>query len=375
MTHHFFFFLSFCQSPTQQQHKYNTCVQMLDHVERQSFPLEELLPKLSRVCPAGSFLKGHGCPGQSLMAVSMAAMEMARVDASIATLFMVHSAIGMAAIGLCGSEEQKARYLPAMARYESISAFALTEPDVGSDASHLRTTATPTADRRGWVISGKKRWIGNASHSGAIVVWAMNTESGKVNGFIVERGTPGMTIEVIKNKIALRSVQNANITFQECVVDDAQRLPLAEDFRSGPGRVLFISRLFAAWLPVGIAAGCYDTALEYAKTRQQFGSPIARFQLVQAKLVKMLSHIQSMTYTAWRVTRLMEQGKCTHGMSSMVKANNTTLAREVAGMAREILGGNGIVRDYGVATHFCDLEGLQAHAVFPFCLFLSFPVD
>eukprot|EP01027_Heterolobosea_sp_BB2_P003222 GEZU01004885.1.p1 GENE.GEZU01004885.1~~GEZU01004885.1.p1 ORF type:complete len:446 (+),score=116.90 GEZU01004885.1:105-1442(+) len=334
------------------------------YAERAEFP-HFLVPKLAKVVKAGGILKGHGCPGHSLMATAVIALELAKVDASMATFFIVHSDIAMGAIGLCGSEEQKARFLPKMATMECIGSFALTEPDVGSDASSIQTTATKVEG--GWLLNGEKRWIGMATHAAYVVVWAKNAETNQVNGFVVEtdkakqRDPNSYVAHKIENKIAMRCVQNAHIILKNCFVPDENRLANAVDFRTGPARVLGISRIHASWLPVGIAMGAYESALQYAKTRRQFGVSLASNQLIQEKLVRVLATIQAMTMLVWRVSKMWEKGSITPGISSMVKAHNTLRGRECVAICREIVGGNGIVTDFGVARHFADMEGVYTY--------------
>ena len=318
---------------------------------------EENLRALAKITLGGTFCEPAS---QDYTTTAMILLELARVDASVATTWMVHSGISMVAIALGGSEAQKQKYLPRMSRYELLGSFALTEPDLGSDASNMNTNAVYDKERNGYVINGQKRWIGNAYAAGVNVIWA-KVGSDQVGGFLVEKGTPGMTVKVIENKIAMRGVQNCDIEFNNCFVPASQRLEKVTSFKNGPGKVLFVSRLYAAWLPVGIAMGAYDKAHAYCCERKQFNTTLSGFQLVQEKLVRILTNIQVMFLMALRGCQLLSQNKLTHGMSSMMKAHNTKLGRECVALARELLGGNGIVRDFGVASAFCDMEAVYTY--------------
>jgi len=334
--------------------------EMVQYWEKAEFPkqwLQYLKDNASTF--GGSFLKGYGCRGMSLMAACLTVMEMARVDASLATFYMVHCGLAMESIYLCGSEEQKQRYLPAMAKFDKIGCFALTEPDYGSDASSLRTTAKKVPG--GWVINGVKRWIGNATFSDVLIVWARNMETNQVQGYIVNKDAKGMTMEKIQNKLPLRIVQNAHITFTDVFVPDNDFLALGTNFATGVGKALEISRVFVAWLPVAISMGAYDCALRYLQERKQFGAPLASYQIMQEKLVRMLGTIQSMYLLAERVTRMVERGEAKMSQITLAKAQNSLRGRECVALAREILGGNGNVTDYGVAKAFADMEAIYTY--------------
>ncbi|KAL6077641.1 Acyl-coenzyme A oxidase 4, peroxisomal [Balamuthia mandrillaris] len=329
-----------------------------EYYDKAEFPYE-LVPKFKNLNLAGAHIKGYGCPGLSHIASAMMVVEMSRVDASMATFFMVHNCLGMLSIDLCGNEEQKQRFLPPMARMEKIGAFGLTEPDFGSDASSLQTTAKRVSG--GWILNGKKRWIGNATFADVVIIWARNTETDQVNGFIVEKGAKGYSATKIENKISLRMVHNADITLTDCFVPDHNRLGNAESFTTGVARVLAVSRIMVAWQPVGMAMGIYDNCLKYLKEREQFGVPLASFQLIQERLVRILGNIQAMALLAWRLSSLYEAGKLTPGKASLVKAWNSLRGRECAQLGREILGGNGIVTDFHVARAFADMESIYSY--------------
>ena len=261
---------------------------------REEFP-HELIPALAGLGLAGLPYTGYGCPGRGHLLDGMLAMELARVDSSIATFFGVHSGLAMGSIYLCGSEEQKQRWLPAMARMEKIGAFGLTEPEVGSGAARGLTTTARRVKGDGeaggeWVLDGQKKWIGNATFADYVIIWARDVADNQVKGFVVEPPTAGFSTTKMRDKIALRVVQNASITLDGVRVPEANRLQNANSF-SDTATVLRLTRAGVAWMAVGCARGAYEHALAYAKERQQFGRPIAGFQLVQDQLVRMLSNV------------------------------------------------------------------------------------
>lgn len=280
------------------------------------------------------------------------------MDGSVSTFFLVHSFLATLTLGLLGSEAQKRELLPDLASLRKVGCWALTEPSNGSDASALTTTARRVPG--GWALSGRKRWIGNATFADVAVVWARNEESGAVNAFIVRKGNPGFHCTKIEGKIALRCVQNGDIELREAFVPDADRLPGVNSF-ADTNRVLAISRVMVAWQPVGLALGAYDACARYVGQRRQFGAPLAAFQLVQEKLQRMLATSQAMWLMAWRLTRLHEAGGMTHEQASLVKAWTTARGREVVALGRELLGGNGIVADFLVAKAFCDAEAYYSY--------------
>jgi glutaryl-CoA dehydrogenase len=327
--------------------------------ERGEFPFE-LIPKLAQLNLAGGTIQGYGCPGLSNVAVGIGAMELSRGDGSIETFLGVTSGLAMGAIYHCGSEEQKQRWLPAMARMEKIGAFGLTEPHVGSDAAHIRTSAKRVGDR--YVLNGAKRWIGNATFADVVVIWAQDEETGKVGGFLVEQGTPGFTATLIGGKIAKRALLNADITLTNCEIPEANRLPNARSFRD-TAHVLKATRFGVAWEGVGHAQAAFDIARDYALKREQFGKPIASFQLVQQKLVQMLSELTCIQLLAWRVTKLRDEAPdtVTDGMASLAKQTCAAKARQVVALGRELMGGNGILLENHMARHFADVEAVYTY--------------
>jgi glutaryl-CoA dehydrogenase len=325
---------------------------------REEFP-HHLLPGLASLGIAGLACEGYGCPGGDPLLDGMIAMELARVDSSIATFMGVHGGLAMGSIYLCGSEEQKRRWLPSMARLEKIGAFALTEPDVGSGAAGGLTT---TAQRDGdvWVLNGQKKWIGNATFADYVVVWARDVADNQVKGFVVESGTDGFTPAKMRDKIALRVVQNAEITLDNVRVLEANRLQDATTFRD-TARVLRLTRAGVAWMATGCARGAYEHALAYALQRQQFGRPIGGFQLVQDLLVRMLANVTASECLCVRLSQLQGQGLAKDHHSALAKAFCTVRMRETVGWARELLGGNGILLEHQVGRFVADAEAIYSY--------------
>ncbi|HWG64715.1 MAG TPA: acyl-CoA dehydrogenase family protein [Streptosporangiaceae bacterium] len=325
---------------------------------REEFPYE-LIPEFARLGITGLAYNGYGCPGGGPLLDGMIAMELARADASISTFMGVHSGLAMGSIYLCGSEEQKQRWLPEMARLEKIGAFALTEPDVGSGAAGGLTT-TARRDGADWVLDGQKKWIGNGTFADYIVVWARDADDGQVKGFVVENGTPGLAATKMRDKIALRVVQNAYITLEDVRVPEANRLQEATSFRQ-TAKVLRLTRAGVAWQAVGCSRGAYEHALAYAKQRQQFGKPIAGFQLVQDLLVRMLSNITASACLCARLAQLQAAGAAADEHSALAKAFCTVRMRETVGYARELLGGNGILLEHQVGRFVADAEAIYSY--------------
>jgi glutaryl-CoA dehydrogenase len=287
-------------------------------------------------------------------------MEMARVDSSIATFFGVHNGLAMGSIYLGGSEEQKQKWLPPMARWEKIGCFGLTEPLVGSGASGgLTTTAKRDGDT--WILNGQKKWIGNSPWCDISIIWARDLADNQVKAFIVEnKTTPGFKVEKIQNKIALKVVQNGLITMENCRVPEENRLQADQSFRD-TARVLKMTRFMVGWEATGCAMGAYENALKYCQERLQFGKPIGSFQMVQDLLAKMLANITASQCLLVRMTQLQAEGKMTDAHASLAKAFTTAKCRETVGWARELLGGNGIAAEYNVGRFFVDAEALYSY--------------
>ena len=323
-----------------------------------AFPFE-LLPGIRELGIGGLGYEGYGCAGGSNLLACYVAMEIARIDCSCATFFGVHSGLAMGSIFLCGSEEQKQTWLPSMARMEKIGSFGLTEPLVGSGASGgLGTTARREGDT--WILNGQKKWIGNSTWGDLTIIWARDLGDGQVKGFIVENKTPGFTVEKIHHKMALRVVQNGLITLQDCRVAEENRLQNDTSFRD-TARVLRMTRGFVAWEAVGCSMGAYENALAYAQTREQFGKPIASFQLVQDLLVKMVGNITASQCLVVRLSQMQDEGKLADEHASLAKVFCTVKMRETVGLAREVLGANGILLDYNVGRFVADAEAIYSY--------------
>jgi len=324
-----------------------------------AFPFE-LLPAFTELNVGGVGMQGYGCRGGSALLFGLVAMEMSRVDSSIATFFGVHNGLAMGSIYLGGSEEQKRTWLPPMARMEKIGCFGLTEPLVGSGAGGgLLTTAKREGDS--WVLNGQKRWIGNAPWCDVSIIWARDVADNQVKGFIVEnKTTPGFSVEKIQNKIALKVVQNGQITLKDCRVPEANRLQADTSFRD-TARVLRMTRYLVSWEATGCQMGAYEHALRYAQERLQFGKPIGSFQLVQDLLARMLANVTACQCLVARTAQLQAEGKLGDHHAALAKAFTTARMRETVAWAREIFGGNGIVLDYDVARFFADSEALYSY--------------
>ncbi|KAF8725984.1 hypothetical protein HU200_020562 [Digitaria exilis] len=330
---------------------------MAQYWEKAEFPFHAI-PKLATLGLAAGITKGYGCPGLSLTANAISTAEVARVDASCSTFILVHASLVMPTIDLCGSEAQKQKYLPSLAQFKTLGCWALTEPDYGSDASSLRTAATKVPG--GWHLDGQKRWIGNSTFADMLIILARNADTNQLNGFIVKKGVPGLKSTKMENKIGLRMVQNGDIILNKVFVPEEDRLPGINSFQD-INKVLAISRVMVVWQPIGISMGVFDMCHRYLKERNQFGAPLAAFQLKQEKLVRMLGNIQAMVLVGWRLCKLYESGKMTRGQSALGKAWTSRMAREVVSLGRELLGGNGILADFLVAKAFCDLEPIFSY--------------
>ncbi|WP_104199792.1 acyl-CoA dehydrogenase family protein [Cryobacterium sp. Y29] len=288
-----------------------------------------------------------------------AALELARVDASVATFVGVQNGLSAGSIAACGSAEQRAEWIPRLASGEIVGAFGLTEPLSGSDAAQgLRTTATRTGDT--WTLNGAKRWIGNATFSDVTIIWAKDTADNQVKGFIVPTDTAGYSATKIEGKISLRTVQNADITLTDVVVPESLRLQNANSFKD-TAKVLRATRAEVSWAAVGNAIGAYDAAVAYSKNREQFGKAIGGHQLVQDLLVKSLGNITASLGMVVRVSQLQDEGVQRDEHSALTKAYTTSRMRESVAWCRELFGGNGVTLEYNVARHFADAEAIYSY--------------
>ncbi len=326
--------------------------------EEARFPTE-VIPGYAATRVAGAAIQGYGCAGVSPLAEGMMCAELARGDGSVATLNAVHSGLAMTSVHELGSAEQKERWLPGMASVELLGAVALTEPTHGSDVVSLETTARRDGDA--WVLDGAKRWIGNGSVADLVVVWARD-EQGDVGGFVIDdpQQAPGYDARVIPGKMSNRAVWQTHITLDHVRVPADNRLAQARTF-ADTNRVLLRSRQGVAWEALGHAVAAYEGALTYTLRREQFGRPLARTQLVQDGLARMVTLITSMQLMCTRMAQLQERGRCTIEQAAMAKLHTTTAAREVVAVARDLLGGNGILLDHHVGRHFADLEAVYTY--------------
>lgn len=329
-----------------------------EYWNRAEFPFQ-IIPKMAELNICGLTMDGYGTSKESFVMEGIIAMEMARVDVSISTFFGVHSGLAMGSVYLCGSEEQKQEWLPKMAKMELIGAFGLTEPEVGSAvAGGLGTTCRQEGDE--WILNGQKKWIGNSTFSDVTVIWARDEATDQVKGFLVRKGNPGFQVEKMENKMALRTVQNGLITLTDCRVPENDRLQKCDSFKD-TAKVLKMTRAAVAWQAVGCARGAYESALKYTKKREQFGKPIAAFQLVQNHLVEMLANLTAMQTLCFQLSELQDAGVLTDEHASLAKVFCSLRTRDVVRSAREVMGGNGILLEYDVARFVADAEAIYSY--------------
>ncbi|HUO40442.1 MAG TPA: acyl-CoA dehydrogenase family protein [Mycobacterium sp.] len=328
-----------------------------DYWERAEVPLD-LIRRMGEAGLVGDGLDGYGIPPMSPTGAGLVAMELNRGDGSIGTAAGVLGGLAMRSIHMLGSEEQKQRWLPAMARCEKLGAFALTEPKHGSDSVSLETEVRREGDH--YVINGAKRWIGNGSLADIVVMWARDVEDMQVKGFLIEKGTPGYDGRPIQGKGSLRALWQADIDLVDVRVPVENKLPGANSFKDAAA-VLKATRASCAWSALGHAVAGYDAALSYAQQRTQFGRPLTRFQIVQEKLVRMLCEITAMQLYCLRLGQLDEADELSETIAALAKLNNTVKAREVLAEARNLLGGNGILLENHVIRHMVDIEAIYTY--------------
>ncbi|OZE04390.1 acyl-CoA dehydrogenase [Rhodococcus sp. 05-2255-3B1] len=318
-----------------------------------------LMPKIAELEIAGLGYAFDDRKASRKLLTGWLEMEFARVDPSTGTMFSVHSSLAMSSISILGSEEQRERWLPAMRRMEKIGAFGLSEPHGGSDvAGGLETTARLDGDH--WILNGSKRWIGNATFADLTIVFAKDEADGEVKGFVVEQGFEGFRAEKIEGKYSLRAVENADIHLENCRVPVANKLADANSF-ADTAKVLRLTRGGVAFQAVGVMMGAYERAVAYAREREQFGSPIASFQLISDLIARMTANITASLGMAIRVSQLQGNGVHHDEHAALAKTFCTTRLREVVGWAREILGGNGILIEHDVIRFFADAEALYSY--------------
>jgi glutaryl-CoA dehydrogenase len=324
--------------------------------ERAEYPVH-LVSRLGELDLLRDGVQVDGFAPMSRTAAGLVTMEISRGDGSVATMIAVQGGLALRSIAECGSAEQKKRWLPRIAEGKEFAAFALTEPTHGSDAVALESTATRTAG--GFLLNGEKKWIGNGSVGRVSVVWARG-EDGQVHGYLVPQDSPGYAATTIEGKLALRAIWQAHIRLENVFVPDENVLPGAGSFKD-TARVLLATRLGVAWSAVGHATACYETAVQYAKQRQQFGRPLAASQIVQERLARMLSELATMQLMVVQMSRLDEEGALTPEQASLAKYTCTRTARSIASNARDLLGGNGILLANRVARHLADIEAIHTY--------------
>ncbi|KIK90338.1 acyl-CoA dehydrogenase [Micrococcus luteus] len=328
------------------------------HWDRAEYPLD-LVARAGELDLLTDGLEVPGHPVMSPLAAGLVAMEISRADGSMAAAAAVQGGLVLRALVHCASAEQKERYLEPVARGTLPGGFALTEPLHGSDSVSLETSARPDA-AGGWVLNGAKKWIGNGAAGGITIVWARDTEDGQVKGFVVEQSTPGYEAEVITGKGALRAIHQAEITLTDVRVGDDARLPGVARFKDA-ARVLVATRVNVGWSALGHATAMFEAALAYARQREQFGKPLGAHQMVQERLAQMLDEVTAMQTRCVAVARLQAAGRLRDEQASLLKYACTRGARRVAQIARDMLGGNGILLEHRVMRHFADVEALHTY--------------
>lgn len=327
------------------------------HAQAGTFPTE-LIPEIGRLGYLGANLEGYGCAGMSAVEYGLIMQELERGDSGLRSFVSVQGALVMYPIHAYGSEEQKQKWLPRLQKGEALGCFGLTEPGFGSNPGGMLTTARKQGDT--YVLNGEKLWITNGSVADVALVWAKD-DDGKIGGFLVEKGTPGLKAWDVHDKYSLRASITSGLALSDCKIPACNRLPKAEGLGAALG-CLTQARYGIGWGALGAAMECYQTALDYAKERKQWaGKPIAGHQLVQEKLVWMLTEITKGQLLALQVGRLKEKGKASFAHVSLLKKNNVWVALESARKARDILGANGITGDYPVFRHMVNLESVYTY--------------
>jgi glutaryl-CoA dehydrogenase len=335
------------------------------HYRDGTFPME-LVPELAKLNAFGPSIKGYGCAGLGSVAAGLIMQELERGDSGLRTFASVQGSLAMMAINFFGSEEQKNRWLPEMAKGDKLGCFALTEPDFGSNPGGLQTRARKTAD--GYRLTGAKKWIGNGTVADVAIVWAKvegeadvdSDKASAIRGFLVEKGTPGFTSSLIEGKLSLRAALTAELRFDDCTIPESALLPKSDGVKS-PLLCLNQARYGIAWGVIGAALACYDEARQYAMKRVQFDRPIGGFQIVQTKLARMLTEITKAQLLALRLAQMKDAEAVKHYHISMGKMNNVEIALDAARTARDILGGVGILDQHQCFRHMCNLESVKTY--------------
>jgi glutaryl-CoA dehydrogenase len=338
---------------------------VVQHYRDGTFPME-LVPELAKLNAFGPSIKGYGCAGLGSVASGLIMQELERGDSGLRTFASVQGSLAMMAIDFFGSNEQKNRWLPEMAKGDKLGCFALTEPDFGSNPGGLQTRARKTAD--GYRLTGAKKWIGNGTVADVAIVWAKvdgepgvdANSAGAIRGFLVEKGMPGFSSSLIDGKLSLRAALTAELRFNDCEIPASALLPKSSGVKS-PLLCLNQARYGIAWGVIGAAMACYDEARQYAMKRVQFDRPIGGFQLVQTKLARMLTEITKAQLLALRLAQMKDAGTVKHYHISMAKMNNVEIALDAARTARDILGGVGILDEHQCFRHMCNLESVKTY--------------
>jgi glutaryl-CoA dehydrogenase len=336
-----------------------------EHYEAATFPLTSAR-EVAAFGAFGGSIHGYGCAGLSFLQYGLVMQELERGDSGLRTFASVQGALAMNSIAMFGSEEQKQKWLPPMAKGEKLGCFGLTEPDFGSNPGGMVTTAKKTSN--GYVLNGKKMWIGLGSIADVAIVWAkIDGEDGvdpaspaAIRGFLVEKGTPGFSAELIEGKLSLRAANTSRLVLTDCKIPADSLLPMSQGLKS-PLQCLNHARYGIAWGVLGAAMACFEEAREHAARRIQFGKPIAAFQLVQRKLALMATELTKAQLLAWRLAQLKDLGKATFVQISMAKRNNVAAALEIARTTRDILGGVGILDEHQCFRHLCNLESVKTY--------------
>jgi glutaryl-CoA dehydrogenase len=326
------------------------------HFEDATFP-KELIPEMAEIGLFGGNLpEEYGCANMNNVAYGLVMQELERGDSGLRSFVSVQGSLVMYPILAFGSEEQKRKWLPLLAKGEKIGCFGLTEPDHGSDPGGMETRAEHTA--KGWLLNGTKRWITNGTIADVAIVWAKVGD--EIKGFIVETRTPGFQAPEIKNKLSLRASVTSDLILDDVLISETNLLPKTSGLKS-PLMCLNQARYGIAWGAVGAAMACYECAVDYTKGRTQFDKPLAQFQLVQEKLAHILTEITKGQLLAWRLGRLKDEDKLHFAQTSMAKRNNVWVALETARLTRDLLGASGITLEYPVFRHLCNLESVYTY--------------
>jgi len=333
-----------------------------EYWEKADFPYQ-LLPKIAELGIVGTAVKGYGAPGLTRLQTGLVAMELSRGDGSVNTLNAVQSGLVMGTINMFGDDEQKERWLPDLAALRKLGAFALTEPDHGSDSVALETAAVPDGD--GYLLTGAKRWIGLGHVADVVIVWARDTSDGKVKAFVVEKDAngdypDGYTAEAITGKIAKRAIQQAHIVLHDVRVPVGNKLARSTSFRD-VSAVLNTTRSTVAWEALGHAVAAYEIAVRYTHERVQFGRPIDSYQLVQNRLANMLADLTAMQLICFRTAALQDEGRLSNEQASLAKLFTGQKSRALCRDARDLLGGNGLLLENHVARHLTDMEVVHTY--------------